>query len=260
MGKKVRRELHKKVVSMLYGAHAGHIGSCLSCLDILIQVWTKEMKEGDKFILSKGHGAPALYVVLNYLKIISDKDFKTFHLEGTKLPAQPPNYYWQEYMPFPTGSLGHGLSLSSGIAQAFKFQKNKNRVFCLISDGECNEGQIWEAAQYASRFKLSNLILMIDKNGFQAMGKIKDVLGDSATRSKWESFGFRVYEADGHDLKQLSSVFKKVKKNNSDKPSVIIFNTIKGHGVSFMENKFSSHYQRLTQLEHKRAMEDLDHL
>src|SRR5436305_13710111 len=120
MDKKVRQKLYKNTIEILYKAKAGHIGSCLSCMDILMQVWLKEMKKGDKFILSKGHAAPALYVVMNKLKIISDKELSTYHQDGTRLPAHTPNYYYTDQIPFPTGSLGHGLSLASGIAHAYR--------------------------------------------------------------------------------------------------------------------------------------------
>jgi transketolase len=223
----------------------------------------QEMKRGDHFILSKGHAAPSLYVVMNYLKKISDTDLLTFHNEGTKLPAHTPNFHYSKDIPFPTGSLGHGISLASGLAHANKYfiKKNeKSHVFCLISDGECNEGQTWEAAQYASHFKLSNLVVMIDKNGLQALGNTVDVLGDSASQDKWKAFGFDVFESDGHDLVQLSKIFKRVLKSNNDKPKLIIFNTIKGHGVSFMENTMEWHYNTLTEQQYEKAIEDIEKL
>ena len=260
MDKKTRAILYKKLITLLYNANTGHIGSCLSCMDILAEVWFKQLKRGDKFILSKGHAAPALYVVMNQLKIISNKELNTFHQEGTRLPAHTPNYYYSSHIPFPTGSLGHGLSLSCGIAQAFKFQKKNNKIFCLMSDGECNEGQTWEAAQYASHFKLSNIIAMIDKNGYQALGKTSEVLGDSASREKWKNFGFEIFEADGHNFTQMSKVLNSARKSKVQKPKMIIFNTIKGYGVSFMANKFESHYQRLTQEQYEIALKDVEKL
>lgn len=222
-----------------------------------------EMRKGDKFILSKGHAAPSLYVTLQSLKKISKKELESFHNEGTKLPAHTPYYHFYEDIPFATGSLGHGISLSSGIAHSYKYflpKKTNARVFCMISDGECNEGQVWEAAQYASRFKLSNLILLLDKNKLQALGRTEEVLGDSATREKWEAFGFEVFESPGHSIPSIEKVFKKVSISKSAKPKIIIFDTVKGHGVSFMENTLESHYSVLSKSEYEKALTDLDNL
>ena len=262
MNLEIHKQLRRKLVEILYKSHSGHIGSSLSCLDIITQVMVKEMKAGDKFILSKGHAAPSLYVVMNYLHKITDKELETFHVEGTKFPAHTPNLF-PEDIPFPTGSLGHGLSLSAGIAHAYKYfikDKKRNRVFCLISDGECNEGQTWESAQFASHFDLHNLIVMIDKNGLQALGKTKNVLGDSASADKWSAFGFEVFESDGHNLNKLEEVFDSVNSSKTNKPKLIIFNTIKGYGVSFMENKMEWHYNTLTDELYKRAVKDIDKL
>jgi transketolase len=260
---RIHKELHKKLVTLLYNARSGHIGSCLSCLDIITELLVYSMKKGDTFIMSKGHGVPALYVVLNYLGKLSDTELATFHKNATKLPAHPPASL-DESVPFPAGSLGHGLSISSGIAQGILLQKKKTSsqpyVFCLMSDGECNEGQVWEAAQYASRFQLANLIVLLDKNRLQALGRIEDVLGDSATREKWEAFGFEVFEADGHNVSEISKVLTHAKESNTLKPKIIIFETIKGHGVSFMEHTVDWHYNVLSEDLYNHAMKDLDKL
>lgn len=263
----IQKVLYLKLLNLLYHSRAGHIGSCLSCLDILTQVLIFEKKPQDKFLLSKGHAAPALYVVLNYLGVISEKELLTFYNDGTKLPGHTPNIHFKEYINFPTGSLGHGLSLCSGMAHALKLKQtmkntiNNQRlptIYCLMSDGECNEGQVWEAAQYASHFKLSNLFVLIDKNGIQALGKTKDVLGDAATKEKWSAFNFEVFEADGHDLKKIGKAFNKAKKTKSDKPKVIIFNTIKGYGISFMQNTIEWHYRTMNENLYKKAIEEIN--
>ncbi len=261
MKKKIHTELHKKLVTLLYETKSGHIGSSLSCLDIMAEVMIYHMEKADKFILSKGHAAPALYVVLNYLKKITNKELYTFHMDGTKFPAHPPNFHLNDDIPFATGGLGHGLSLSCGIAQAYKYyikEKKEARVYCLISDGECNEGQTWEAAQYASQYKLSNLTVLIDKNRLQAFGRIEDVLGDSASREKWEAFGFEVWECDGHKVKEIETVLKQKDLSKSNKPKVIIFNTVKGHGISFMEDKIEWHYNTLSSENFDQAMNELE--
>lgn len=258
----IHKELHKRLISLLYKAGAGHIGSCLSCLDILIEVLVFGMDKNDKFILSKGHAAPALYIVLNHLGVITDKELDTFHINGTKLGAHTPQHYFTEHIPFATGSLGHGLSLSVGIAHAYKSflgKKNADRkVFCLISDGECNEGQVWEAAQYAAHFNLSNLIVLLDKNKLQALGALEDVLGDSASVEKWKAFGFEVFESSGHKLQDMSRVIDRAKKSNSLKPKIIIFDTVKGHGIDFMENKFEWHYHAMSKEQFEDALLKLE--
>src|SRR3990172_11434314 len=150
-----------------------HVGSCMSCIDILIQTLIFEMKPQDKFILSKGHASLALYVVLNYLKRISDKEMETYFEEGTQFGIHTPGTLPKE-IPLATGSLGHGLSFAAGLAKSYKLLKlDTRRVYCLMSDGECNEGAVWEAAQFASQHKLDNLIVLVDKNGLQAFGKTR---------------------------------------------------------------------------------------
>ncbi len=242
----VRKRLYDSLITLLYEKNSIHIGSCLSCLDILIETLIFTMNRRDRFIFSKGHAAPSLYVVLNYLKKISSKELQNFLGEGTILPAHP-SHSMEQIIPYASGSLGHGLSFACGLAAAFQSNHKKNppNVYCLISDGECNEGQVWEAAQYANRFSLHNLIVIVDKNRIQAMGTIEEVLGDPATAEKWRAFGWDVYECSGHDLKALYDTYKKIFRSKSSKPKVIIGNTIKGYGVSFMENTLKWHYNKL---------------
>ncbi len=259
--KKLNRNiLHKNLLTLLYNAHAGHIGSSLSCLDILRVLFSSVIKKNDKFILSKGHAVPALYVVLNAIGRLSDKDLQTFHTNGTKLPAHPAADL-DEFIPFPSGSLGHGLSIASGMAQAYLYLRKSKKpamVYCLMSDGECNEGQVWEAAQYATAKKLKNLVVLVDNNKIQAFGKTAEVLGKSTTPEKWEAFGFEVFTADGHNPVHIEKVFKKVGKLKGNKPKVIIFDTIKGHGVTFMENQIGWHYHTLTDDLYKKALLSID--
>lgn len=257
----VRKELYKKLIQLLYTANSYHIGSCLSCIDIIFETQVYEMQKKDIFILSKGHAAPALYIVLNYLKKVNDAQLSTFCKEGTSLPAHPP-YNLIRDIPFATGSLGHGLSFSCGIAHGLKIKSRKYEsipyVFCLMSDGECNEGQVWEAAQYASRFKLNNVIALVDKNGIQAFGTQEEVLGDAATAKKWESFGFDVYEANGHNLDEIAKTYKKIFNKKSDKPTVILLKTTKGNGISFLQNTIESHYIKLTKEQYVEAIADIE--
>lgn len=253
-----RKNLYKALLDLHYQAHLGHIGSSLSVLDILAYIWLYKKGKEDKMILSKGHAAPALYTVLHELGYIEKEDIDGFHKNGTKLGVHPSQYHYKNDVPFATGSLGHGLSLSVGIAQGYLLQQKKHKVYCVMSDGECNEGQVWEAAQYASSKKIHNLYVFIDKNGIQAFGKTKDVLGDGASIKKWEAFGFDVAECNGHDLQDIDNTIKKLEKNGTKNPKLIICNTIKGNGVSFMENTIEWHYNALDEVSYGKAIQDIE--
>lgn len=220
-----------------------HIGSCLSCIDILTQILLYEMEVKDKFILSKGHAALALFVVLHHQKKLTDADLATYMQNGTRLGIHPPASL-PDSIPLPTGSLGHGLSFSAGLAYGYKVKNPRRpaKVYCLISDGECNEGAVWEAALFASRHKLNNLIVLVDKNNFQAFGKIKEVLGDAAAREKWAAFGFRVFECNGNNLKSLKDAFAKNRRLNHDSPCLIICHTKRAKGLPPLEDVLNSNY------------------
>lgn len=257
----IRKGIYTSLIELLYHAHSGHIGSCLSCLDIVLQIVAFEQGPKDVFIISKGHAAPAYYVVLNYIGKISDSELATFHNDGTRLPAHTPNYHFKDLIHFPTGSLGHGLSLTCGIAHGMRIKSEGTEplpwVYTLMSDGECNEGQVWEAVQYASQKNLSNLIVFIDKNKIQAFGRTKDVLGDSASEDKWAAFGFEVITCNGHNLEDISRAIQEAKNLQSNKPKVIICETVKGNGVSFMEDTLEWHYNVLNEAQYRIALEDI---
>ncbi len=208
-------------------------------------------------LLSKGHAAPALYSVLRARGIISKRSYESFHNNGTLLPVHVPHDLVKDEFPFSSGSLGHGLSLCAGIAHAKKLQKKPGRTFCILSDGECNEGQVWEAAQYASHFKLSSLIAFIDVNGIQAFGKTKDVIGD-VTAKKWKAFGWDTYECNGHSIDMLMKTVRNIQK--SQNPKVILCHTIKGYGLSFFENTISSHYEHLSEKQFTKGLLDFNSL
>ncbi|WP_128543610.1 transketolase [Larkinella soli] len=238
-------QLRLKVLELYHMAHAGHIGCSLSCLDLMIATLVLQKREEDTFILSKGHAAAALYVCLNHLGEIPDEQLQTFYKNGTTLPAHPaPNKH--RGIPFATGSLGHGLPIASGIAHANKLQGNDQVVYVLLSDGETNEGTTWEAAHYALQNGLDNLIMMIDRNGLQGFGKTKDVLGDTAEPEKWRAIGFEVVETDGHDIEKLQSIVESLQRQANGKPKVIIAHTVKGKGVSYMEDRMEWHYLPMT--------------
>ena len=249
-----------KLASKTPTAHP-HIGSCMSCIDILIQTLIYEMKSQDKFILSKGHASLALYVVLNHLGKISQGELeKTYFEDGTQFGIHTPGTLPKD-IPLATGSLGHGLSFAAGLAKAYKFLRlDTRRVYCLMSDGECNEGAVWEAAQFASRHRLDNLIALIDKNRLQAFGRTRDVLGDAASITKWSAFGFNVVSCDGHSLQDLEEAFAKVRKFKNKKPKMIICNTIRGKGIKEIEGKVESNYTAMVGEIYKQALEDIKKL
>lgn len=243
LAKKLKLKLLKKA-SSTKSRHV-HIGSCLSCFDIIFQILINEKKKEDSFILSKGHAALAWYTILNYQKKISNKTYERYLSESGELGIHPSSLFPKD-IPLATGSLGHGLSFACGLAKANLLKRKKTKVYCLISDGECNEGSIWEAALFASSQKLNNLIVLLDKNNFQAFGRPVEVMGEAATAEKWQAFGFNVYKCNGHDLKALHKAFIKVKKNKSNNPNIIICDTKRGKGIKEIEDKLESNYLPIT--------------
>jgi len=249
-------KLRLKILEMYFTANAGHIGCSLSCIDLMIGSLIAHRKQNEVFLLSKGHAAASLYACLHELGEISDSVLETYYQNGTTLPAHPaPNKI--KGIPFATGSLGHGLPIASGIAQGNKILQNDEFTYVLMSDGETNEGTTWEAAHYAVAKGLDNLIVMIDKNGLQGFGNTDNVLGISADKNKWEAMGFEVVECDGHDVEQIYSQIDLFKARKNGIPKVIIANTIKGKGVSYMENKLEWHYLPMEAEQYELAKEDI---
>lgn len=249
-------QLRLKVLDLYHMAHAGHIGCSLSCLDLMIGTLILRKREDDTFILSKGHAAAALYACLNHIGDVPDEELATFYKNGTTLPAHPaPNKH--KGIPFATGSLGHGLPIGSGIAHANKLLGNDNVVYVLLSDGETNEGTTWEAAHYALQQGLDNLIMLIDKNGLQGFGSTSDVLGDTASVQKWEAIGFEVVEADGHNVEEITATVDALRLRKNGKPKVVIAHTVKGKGVSYMENRLEWHYLPMTAEQYDQARADV---
>lgn len=239
-------------------ANAGHIGASLSCLDILIYLFFYRMNPNDRFILSKGHAAVALYTVLEKAGKISKKELETFYKEGTLLAAHPPCSKKLNGVTFGTGSLGHGLSLASGMALSTKFNKSKFDVYCVISDGDCDEGSTWEAALFAAQHKLRNVYVIMDNNGLQGFGRAKEVINMEPLDKKWMSFNFDVAVAkNGNNFDCLYKTFNEIDKNKSGKPKCIIARTTKGSGVSFMENKMEWHYLPMTDEQYQVAMKEI---
>jgi transketolase len=249
-------KLRLKVLEMYFKANAGHIGCSLSCIDLMIASLINHRKGEEVFLLSKGHAAAALYACLNEVGEISDEELSTFYKNRTVLPAHPaPNKI--KGIPFATGSLGHGLPIGTGIAQANKILQNDDFTYVLMSDGETNEGTTWEAGHYAVSNRLDNLIVMVDKNGLQGFGNTNEVLGVSADAEKFKLIGFEVVEANGHDVEELTNLIEKFKQNKNGKPKMIIANTIKGKGVSYMENRLEWHYLPMKPEQYELAVEDI---
>lgn len=254
---KLQKSLRLKILNMYFNANAGHIGCSLSCVDLMIGSLLSHKQGNEVFLLSKGHAAAALYACLNESGEISDEALTTFYKNGTVLPAHPaPNKI--AGIPFATGSLGHGLPIATGIAQANKILENGEYTYVLMSDGETNEGTTWEAAHYAVAKGLDNLIVMIDKNGLQGFGNTDEVLGVSADKSKWDAIGFDVVECDGHNVEEIYTQIDLFKAKKNGVPKLLIANTTKGKGVSYMENRMEWHYLPMKPEQFEMAINDVN--
>ncbi len=241
---------------MHYKANAGHIGCSLSCIDILIAVLIGKKTEKDTFILSKGHAASALYVSLNHIGEVSDEELNTFYKNGTALPAHPAALKFKG-IPFATGSLGHGFPIGAGISVASKLLDDGGFTYVVMSDGETNEGTTWEAANFAVSNQLNNLILIIDNNGLQGFGELNDVMGNTTDIAKWQALGFETATVDGHTISEIQNAVDSLKISGSNKPKVIIAKTVKGKGISFMENKLEWHYHPMTEALYNQALNEI---
>jgi transketolase len=255
----VRQDCLKDILSLYYKANAGHIGASLSCLDILIYLYFNYMGGNDRFVLSKGHAALALYVVLAHKGLIDKKLLESYYLNGTLLAAHPPCNRKVNGIHFGTGSLGHGLSLATGFAFSNRFTKKTNKACCILSEGDCDEGSTWEAALFAGHYKLNNLVVVIDHNNLQGFGKTEEVLNLEPLSEKWRSFNFEVIMAgNGNDFQSIDSAFNKLNQTDPDKPKCIIANTTKGSGVSYMENKLEWHYLPMELSQYEQALKEID--
>jgi transketolase len=238
---------------MHFESGACHIGGNLSCLDILIVLWHKLISSNDKFILSKGHSAGALYIALWSIGILKDSDLATFHKDDTLLAGHPlPNKI--KNISFATGSLGHGLSLSAGIALSKKIKSIKGQVFCLTSDGEWQEGSTWEALIFSCHHNLDNLTIIVDHNNLQGFGSTNDIASMSPLNKIINGFNLEVITIDGHSPEKILSALKK----KQNKCRMIILETKKGNGVSFMENKMEWHYLSLNKDQYNQAIQEVD--
>ena len=244
------RQIRGRVVQMSHQAGAPHLGSSLSCVDILVAAYWTALRidpataadaNRDRFILSKGHAAAALYATLAHRGFFASELLDTYATHGSILEQQPA----PRCVPgveAATGSLGHGLSLGVGMALAARIQKHAYRVFVLMSDGECNEGSVWEAAMFAPAHKLEELVAIVDFNKWQATGRSESVMALQPLAKKFEAFGWSAREVDGHDPTALTAELSRV-PDGSGKPIALIAHTVKGRGVSFMEDDNNWHYR-----------------
>ncbi len=244
------RRIRAQSVRMVHAANASHIGTCLSMADLLAVLYGQvlrvdparpEWDDRDRFILSKGHGAAALYAVLADRGFFPRAWLDTYCADGTRLSGHV-SHYGVPGIELSTGSLGHGLSVGCGMALAGKRDGRDYRTFVLLSDGECDEGSIWEAVLFAPHHKLGNLVAIVDFNKIQSFGSVKEVLDLDPFADKWRAFGWAVREIDGNDVAAVSSALTAV-PFEADRPSVVIAHTIKGKGISFMEGQLAWHYK-----------------
>ena len=250
----------KRFLAMYKKAHAGHIGSSLSCAELLVFLKFAWMREGDTFILSKGHAAAALYSVLAEANVLSPSQIDSYYEEGTRFPALPPVGAIKE-IPFATGSLGHGLSLCAGMALGAHLHGQDRRFFCLTSDGELNEGSVWEAALFVAHRKLNNVVWLVDRNHIQGIGRTEEVMALEPLDAKLRAFGFHVVVTDGHDFASLLAARDECARvlEGQNAPVAIIAETIKGHGIQYMQDTVDSHYLPMDDAQYEQALDELAH-
>lgn len=244
----ISKTIRKDIVSMLTESASGHPGGSLSATDIITTLFFNEMnidpknpkmEDRDRFVLSKGHAAPALYSALARRGFFDPKELNTLRKIGSKLQGHP-NMNDVPGIDMSTGSLGQGVSAAVGMALAGKLDNKKYRVYSLLGDGELEEGQVWEAAMAGAHYNLDNLTIFIDFNGLQIDGDIKEVMNPSPIDKKFEAFGWNVLVIDGHNYDEILEAIEKA-KNHKGQPTAIVCKTVKGKGVSFMENEAGWH-------------------
>lgn len=258
--KLLANENRKKIVEMVYKAKAGHPGGSLSIIDILTAIYeldvdlTKETRS--RVILSKGHAVPAQYAILNGKGIIKDEELPTFRSINSRLQGHPHIVDIPE-VDCTTGLLGQGVSLAVGMAIAKRNNKETNRVYAIVGDGELHEGQIWEAVMQASHYKLNNLVMIVDYNKLSSSGPVNEVINVDSVSDKLKVFGFNTIEIDGNNMEQVVGALE-IAMVEKEKPVAIVANTIKGRGISYMENNPKWHSGALTDEEYEIAINDLN--
>lgn len=256
----LNKDLRIKIARIVKNSGEGHIPSCFSIVDIISFLYEKVLKfkpnqpdwiDRDYFVLSKGHGSGALYVVLEKNNFINNEQLISYSLKGSILGGHPDSTKIPG-VEASTGSLGHGISTAIGIALGLKIKNMKNRVFCLVGDGECHEGTIWEAANIARNLNLSNLCVIIDWNGSAAQLMPKDDLPE-----KWKAFGWDMFQISGHSNEEMQKLFNNLNFNSNSNPKVVLAKTIKGKGVSFIEGHGKWHHKIPNDLEMEQILKEL---
>lgn len=265
---KLCKENRKNILKMVYNAQSGHIGGAMSAVELLTVLyhkcmnicpkWTKDenFANRDRFVLSKGHASSVLYSVLSQLGYFPKEELMTFRLFGSRLQGHPVPVC--PGIDVATGSLGQGLSVACGMAMGLKLDKNPAKVFCLMGDGELQEGSVWEAFMHCTHQKLDNIIAIIDRNRLQIDGCTENVKSLDPLDAKLKAFNWDVIEIDGHDIKAVYDAIEKAK--NSDKPVAILADTVKGKGISFMENNAGWHGKAPNKEDFERALAELEQL
>lgn len=259
------RLLRHRIVATSHRTGTPHLGSCLSCVDILVAAYFAVLAidpkdhrapDRDRFILSKGHGAPALFQVLAMRGFYPEADLDAYGVDGGVFAEHPPTPDHLPGIEAATGSLGHGLPLGLGFALAGRIHKRSYRVMALLSDGECNEGSVWEAAMLAAAQKVGSLTAIVDFNKWQATGRSEETMALSPLAEKWRAFGWRAMEVDGHDMAALLAALNQP-ADADGRPTAIVAHTVKGKGVSFMEDDNNWHYRIPKPDEVKKAATEL---
>jgi transketolase len=252
--------MRRVVVEQSKRANVGHIGSCLSIVDIVATLFSAVLRRGeddpdrDRFVLSKGHAALTLYAALHLTGRLDAAQLETFCGDGTALATHPDSAVGG--VDFSSGSLGHGLSFGAGAALAAQLDGSGRRVFVLLSDAECNEGSVWEAVMFAAHHRLGNLVAIVDLNGQQAFGYTDDVLSLAPLADRWRAFGWDVLEVDGHDVAALGGALGAT-GGAEGLPRVVIARTVFGKGVGFMESRIEWHYWPLSDEQHRQALAEV---
>lgn len=264
--KEIARDLRKKIVTMLYEAGSGHPGGSLSVTDFVTACYFSEMNvdpknpkwaDRDRFIMSKGHSCPAQYAALGTLGFFPEEMLHTLRQEGSPLQGHP--NMTCPGIEIPTGSLGQGIACAVGMAIGLKYDKKSSRVFAVLGDGECQEGEVWEATATANKYKLDNLIAFVDNNNLQIDGSTDEIMPLLNLADKFKAFGWEVYDIDGNDLEQILRTFDEIRaRADNGKPKCIIGHTVKGKGVSFMENVCDWHGVAPKKEQWEQALKDLE--
>ena len=264
--KKIAIELRKTAVTMIYEAQSGHPGGALSAADIVTALYFKEMnidpqnpklEDRDRFVLSKGHVCPILYAALGKLGYFPKEYLHKLRQEGSILQGHP-DMKKCPGIDISTGSLGQGLSCAVGMAIAGKRDQKDYRVFAMLGDGECDEGQIWEAVMTGYKYKLDNLIVFVDNNRLQLDGTCDEVMPNIDLGKRFEAFGYEVFYIDGHNMEEIVATLDKIRASHNNLPKAVIADTVKGKGVSFMENQLGWHGVAPNDEQYKQAMEELE--